>query len=89
MKVRSYVDNYDLWLEWLTEPGDYRLDWPEHRDAFRDARIRGLLADCPAEGRDELLNVVAVVLGVPVETVRDISVFGVPVEAVRDIGGLT
>jgi hypothetical protein len=77
VKVRSYVDNYDLWLEWLLaqESGDchYVLDWPEFRDLWRAARIRSLLADCPAEQRDGLIDTVAVVLGVPVETVRQIA----------------
>ena len=75
MRIRL-VDDYDLWAEWLAEreqPGNYVLDWPEFRDMWRNARIRSLLADCPAEERDGLLDTVAYVLGVPVETVRKIA----------------
>jgi hypothetical protein len=74
VKVRGY-DDFDLWLEWLLsqESGEYVLDWPEHRDMFRNARIRSLLVDCPAEVRDELIDTIALVLGVPVETVREIA----------------
>ena len=80
MKVR-FVDDYDVWSQWLQDqehpaPGQYMLDWPEYRDVWRNARIRSLLADCPAEQRDELIDTIAVVLGVPVETVRDITTRG-------------
>jgi hypothetical protein len=54
-------------------PGDLRARLPEFRVLWRNARIRSLVADCPAEQRDELIDTVAVVLGVPVETVREIA----------------
>ena len=79
VRLRIYADDYDLWAEWLLEqesPATYVPDWPEFRDLWRNARIRSLLADCPAEQRDELIDTVAVVLGVPVETVRDIATRG-------------
>jgi hypothetical protein len=78
VKIRL-VDDFDLFAEWcaeLEQPGNYVLDWPEFRDMWRRARIRSMLADCPPEERDGLIDTVAYVLGVPVEYVRDLAPSG-------------